>query len=69
MSERDPAARRFATIQLVRILGVAFIVGGLLVANGRWPGPDWLGYVLIANGLVDAFVIPPILIRKWRSPQ
>lgn len=69
MSERDPAARRFATIQLVRMLGVACIVGGLLVVNGRWQAPDWLGYVLIANGLIDAFVIPPILIRKWRSPE
>jgi hypothetical protein len=24
--------------------------------------------VLIASGLVDVFVIPPILVRKWRTP-
>ncbi|MCT2399697.1 hypothetical protein [Novosphingobium mangrovi (ex Huang et al. 2023)] len=71
MSEKDPAAARFAAIHITRLMGVAFVVVGLLVATGRLlPGlPDWVGYLLLANGLVDIFVIPPILIRKWRTPK
>lgn len=71
MSERDPAAGRFAAIQITRLMGVAFVVVGMLFATHRvLPGlPAWVGYLLIANGLIDVFVIPPILIRKWRSPK
>jgi hypothetical protein len=71
MSERDPAAARFAIINLVRLAGVGFVVLGILVANGRiFPdAPDWVAYLLVANGLVDAFVIPAVLVRKWRTPK
>ncbi|WP_067732874.1 hypothetical protein [Novosphingobium naphthalenivorans] len=71
MSEKDPAAARFAAIQLTRLTGVACVVLGIVIATDRiLPGlPDWVGYILIANGLVDVFVIPPILIRKWRTPK
>ena len=43
----------------------------VLIATGRiLPGlPDWVGYLLIANGLVDIFVIPSILVKKWRTPK
>ncbi|GGB97232.1 hypothetical protein GCM10011494_14630 [Novosphingobium endophyticum] len=69
MSERDPAAARFAIIQAVRLTGVACVIGGMIIATGRSSLPDWIGYVLLANGLVDVFVIPPILVRKWRTPK
>ncbi|MFC3213990.1 MULTISPECIES: hypothetical protein [Novosphingobium] len=71
MSERDPAAARFAIINLVRLAGVGFVVLGILVANGRIlpDAPDWVAYLLVANGLVDAFVIPAVLVRKWRTPK
>jgi hypothetical protein len=69
----DPARGRFFTIQAVRLTGVACVVLGMLVATHRiaLPGwlPAWLGYVLIANGLVDVFVIPRALARKWRTPE
>ena len=71
MSEKGPAARRFAAIQITRLIGVACVTLGMLIATDRMlPNvPQWVGYVLIANGLVDVFVIPPILIRKWRTPK
>ncbi|GFM29949.1 hypothetical protein [Novosphingobium sp. PY1] len=69
MSERDPAAARFAVIQIVRLLGVAFVVAGILVANGAYPLPSWLGYILIAVGLADTFIVPKVLARKWRTPK
>ncbi|PNU02961.1 hypothetical protein [Novosphingobium guangzhouense] len=69
--DRDPAALRFAIINLVRIAGVGFIVLGLLMTQGRIlaGAPDWIAYLLIANGLADTFVIPTLLIRKWRTPK
>lgn len=67
----DPAIGRFAAIQLTRVLGVAFVIVGMLVANGRlFPNwPDWVGYALIANGLIDVFVFPAMMVRKWRTPK
>lgn len=67
----DPAARRFFTIHFTRLLGVGFVIVGILVATNRlFPTiPNWLGYLLLANGLLDVFVIPAILVRKWRSPD
>lgn len=69
MTEKDPAAARFASIQFTRLLGVAFVLGGIWVATGRTPLPEWVGYLLIANGLVDVFVLPLVLARKWRMPK
>jgi hypothetical protein len=65
----DPARGRFFTIQAVRLAGVASVVAGMLASNGRLPAPVWLGYVLLAAGLVGVFVLPPILVRKWRTPR
>lgn len=71
MTESDAAARHFFQINFTRILGVAFVVFGMLVATDRvlpqWP--NWIGYLSIANGLVDVFVLPAIMTRKWRTPE
>jgi len=72
----DPAKRRFFMLQATRLSGVAGVVLGMLMISGKSGAPawleawlpSWLGYVLIASGLVDVFVIPPILVRKWRTP-
>ena len=69
MSRKDPAAARFAVIQAVRLSGVVFVTAGILVASGRSPLPDLAGYALLVVGLIDVFVIPPILVRKWRTPE
>ena len=72
MSERDPAAGRFAAIQLVRVAGVATVLIGLLVEAERLPGfeivPSWLGLVLVLVGLVEVFLLPRLLARRWRTP-
>ncbi|MET0179052.1 MAG: hypothetical protein ABW194_01050 [Novosphingobium sp.] len=73
MSERDPAAARFAVIQLVRLTGVALFVVGLLIQSRRlvWAEglPTELGYVLMVVGLVEVFALPALLARHWRSPR
>ena len=67
MSE-DPARGRFFTIQAVRLAGVACVVLGMLIATQRIAWPVWIGYLLLANGLVDIFIIPIKLVRKWKTP-
>ena len=72
MTESDPAAGRFAVIQILRVTGVAMVVVGLLIVAGRTAllagVPDALGYALIAVGLADFFVVPTLLARRWRTP-
>lgn len=68
-SEDDPARRRFFTIQVVRLGGVAVVVLGMLIVSGRNGWPVWLGYPLLASGLVGVFILPVKLARKWRTPQ
>lgn len=71
MSGRDPAAARFAIITIVRILGVCTIIAGILAHEGRLPVvvPPAAAYVLIALGIVATFILPALLIRKWRTPK
>lgn len=64
----DPARNRFFMIQAVRIAGVVQVLLALLVLNQRLEWPDWIGYLLFVNGIVDVFVIPILLARRWRSP-
>lgn len=69
----DPAARRFAIIQLVRLSGVVIAVYMLLVLGDAapWPGdlPRWLAYGFFLIGLVGAMVVPRALARAWSSER
>lgn len=66
---QDPAAGRFAIIQLARWSGVVLAVLGLLTISGRFDLPKAAGYVLFLVGLVDAFFAPILLARHWKSPK
>jgi uncharacterized membrane protein HdeD (DUF308 family) len=70
-AERDPAAARFAVLQLVRLSGAVMLLLGVLLLSGEvaWLPrlPDVVGYVLIAIGIFEFFVVPLFLTRRWRS--
>lgn len=72
MTERDPAAARWAVLQVVRAVGVVTFLVGLLHESGRIPllegVPQWFGYVLMAIGLFESFYLPLLLARRWKSP-
>jgi hypothetical protein len=71
-AERDPAIARFAILQLVRLSGTLLVLAGALVASRKvgWLGlPEAAGYVLMAAGLADFFALPPLLAKRWRSPN
>lgn len=73
MNEPDPAAARFAIIQVVRVAGVLLVLFGLAIESGGVAAlhgiPAAVGYALIAAGLIDVFVVPAVLARRWRSPK
>jgi hypothetical protein len=70
--QSDPAAARWMVIQVVRAVGVATVLAGLLHTAGRIPAladvPRWFGYVLVGVGFAEAFLLPQLLARRWRSP-
>lgn len=66
--QSDPAKSRFFVIQAVRLSGVAFVIAGLLAANGRIGLPVEAGYALILVGLADTLLVPRLLAAKWKTP-
>lgn len=64
---RDPAKARWMAMVLIRWTGVALVLVGLLVTSGRIDLPAIIGPILVIAGLFDAFVMPTILARKWKS--
>jgi hypothetical protein len=70
----DAAARnRWMVIQAMRALGFALAVLGILMSqdavNFAGEVNREVGYGLIAIGLLDGFVMPQVMARKWRSPR
>ncbi len=67
----DPAAARFAVLQLVRLSGAVLAFIGVLVVSHKiaWLPqlPEAAGYVLIAAGMTDFFVAPLLLAKRWKS--
>lgn len=72
-TDRDPAVARFAVLQAVRLTGAMLVLLGVLALSQRIPAlagiPEIAGYVIIAVGLADFFVIPLLLARRWKSPR
>jgi hypothetical protein len=63
------AKGRFIVIQLMRVGGVAMVLFGIAVLRGLVQLPDVVGYVLIVMGIGEAFVVPQMLARLWRSER
>jgi hypothetical protein len=68
---RDPAAVRFAVLQLVRLSGAVLALVGVLIVSGKMSLlpklPEGAGYVLVGAGLIDFYVAPMLLARRWKS--
>ena len=64
---QEQARNRWAVIQVVRAGGVVMAILGLLTIEGIVPLPEVAGYVLLALGLVEVFLMPTLLARTWSS--
>ncbi len=71
MTDQDEstARTRFFVISLTRLIGGILVMLGMMVLLGYLAWPQIVGYALLLVGLIDTFVIPQVLIRKWRSPK
>ena len=65
----DEVARgRWLAINALRLGGVAMVIAGMLGTRQVLAIPAIAAYALIAVGLLDIFLVPKFLARKWRSP-
>jgi hypothetical protein len=64
----DDARNRWMVIQAMRLGGVAMVLIGILGLRHVFEYPEIGGYILVAVGLVDVFLVPQLLARKWRTP-
>ena len=62
------ARARFLLIGVMRLLGVVVVGVGILIVRGVIEGYAWAGVVIILVGLIDVFVVPQMLAKKWRTP-
>jgi hypothetical protein len=60
---------RFFVLNAMRLSGVAFVLFGILVLNGKVGLAPGAGWVFLVVGLLDVFVVPQVLARKWRTPK
>ena len=69
----DPAIARFAVIQAMRASGAMLVMGGFVLLSHHFAGlagvPDLVGYVVLGVGVVDFFVVPQVLAKRWRSKR
>lgn len=68
-AERDPAERRLWLLTLVRLAGLALMLGGLWLAAGSGGAAGRLvaGLALAAAGAALALLAPRTLARRWRT--
>jgi hypothetical protein len=59
---------RYWMLQLMRLGGVLMVIGALLILSGRIPGPPLLGYGLLVFGVIEFFLMPLMLAKRWKSP-
>ena len=65
----DEVARgRWLTINVLRLGGVAMVVAGMLGTRQVLEIRVIAAYALIGIGLLDIFLVPLLLARKWRTP-
>lgn len=73
-TEEALAKKRFFAINLMRVMGIAFLMAGFILIAGRWelagqPTDRYLGIALVLVGAFDFAVFPMLLARRWRSPR
>jgi hypothetical protein len=68
----DQARNRWLVITLLRLFGFAVAVLGLLMSQGAvdlaGESNRIVGYAFLVVGLLDGFVMPQLLAKKWRTP-
>ena len=61
------ARNRWLVLSLSRLLAAGLVIIGLLILGDNLALPEAAGWVLLATGLLGTFVLPQVLVRRWRS--
>ncbi len=70
-SSEDKAKQQFLMLNLVRFVGLAFVILGVTMISGKILGPDgaFPGTILVIMGAIEFFIAPVILKKMWRTPE
>lgn len=68
-TDEQRARGRFIALNAMRVGGVVMVLLGLAVSMGKFDLPRWTAYLLIGLGMVEAFAIPLVFARIWRSEK
>jgi len=67
----DFARQRWGVIQTVRIMGFGLVILGILMARDAvdlaGESNHLVGYAFVVVGLLDGFLMPVFLARRWSS--
>jgi hypothetical protein len=66
-TDEQRARGRFFVISAVRTFGIVMILLAITVAQGLVDLPDWTIWILAPLGLIEAFLMPVVLARMWRT--
>ena len=70
-SSEDKARQQFLMLNLVRFVGLAFVILGVTMISGKILGADGMvpGTILVILGAIEFFVLPVVLKKMWRKPD
>lgn len=63
------ARSRFIALNAMRVGGVVMVLLGIAVSQHKIDLPQWAAYLLIGLGMVEAFFVPAVFSRLWRSER
>ena len=61
------AARRYWTLQFIRLGGIFVTFLGAMMVVGRTGDDGWIGPALFVVGPLLFFVVPIMLAKRWKS--
>ena len=64
----DAALMRYQVLSLIRLMAAAQVVLGVVVIGGKLGLPYIVGAALVLTGVLEFFLVPRLLARRWRSP-
>lgn len=63
----DAAQLRYQILSLIRLMAAAQVVLGVVIIGGRLGLPYIVGAALVLTGVLEFFLIPRLLAKRWKS--
>ena len=66
-ADESTAARRYWTLQFIRLAGIFLTFAGAMMVAGRIESDGAIGPVLFVAGPLLFFAVPILLAKRWKS--